>query len=433
MGEHFFWITSRSAGIVALLASSAAVALGLMMSMRMRKGQDLRVLHEALSLATMVALAVHALALLGDGYLKPSLADVTIPFVSDYERWWMSLGIIGGWLFVILGLSYYLRGRIGPQRWRKLHRFTALAWVLGVVHSIGDGHRRRRALVPARGRDARPPRGRPARAAAGARDMRFNCFGTRCGVWGAGAADARAAARGLARPVQPLPARQRAQPPERRPAPVVPVSATMARLLDAVREVASRATGGLVDGTLAARDRGRRLPRRPRRAAPARDALALAPPRRPAAARRPAISVLRVPRLDGDAISSRLVARRPPGVAIDSGGLAKGLFADLIAERHARRASPSTAAATCASAARRAGSRSPIRSAGRRCTSFEVARRRGRDERDRPAVVARRARPPGPPPARPRDRPARRSPASSRPPRSRRPRSRRSGAPRPPC
>ena len=38
MGEHFFWITSRSAGIVALLASSAAVALGLMMSMRLRKG-----------------------------------------------------------------------------------------------------------------------------------------------------------------------------------------------------------------------------------------------------------------------------------------------------------------------------------------------------------------------------------------------------------
>ena len=42
----------------------------------------------------------------------------------------------------------------------------------------------------------------------------------------------------------------------------------MARLLDAV-EVASRATGGLVDGDAGARDRGRRLPRRPRRAAPA--------------------------------------------------------------------------------------------------------------------------------------------------------------------
>ena len=84
----------------------------------------------------MVALVVHALSLLGDSYLKPSLADVTIPFVSSYERLWMSVGIVAGWMLVILGLSYYVRGRIGVQRWRKLHRFTALAWVLGVAHAL---------------------------------------------------------------------------------------------------------------------------------------------------------------------------------------------------------------------------------------------------------------------------------------------------------
>jgi sulfoxide reductase heme-binding subunit YedZ len=140
MAVHAFWITSRAAGIVALLAASLAVALGLMMSTRMRtRLGDLRVIHESLSLATMVALAVHALALLGDGYLSPSLADVTIPFASSYQRLWMGVGLVAGWLFVILGLSYYIRGRIGPQRWRKLHRFTALAWVLGVGHALMMG------------------------------------------------------------------------------------------------------------------------------------------------------------------------------------------------------------------------------------------------------------------------------------------------------
>jgi sulfoxide reductase heme-binding subunit YedZ len=134
MSEHAFWITSRAAGIIALLAASLAVAVGLS-----RKGRDWRVVHESLSLATMVALAVHALSLLGDSYLKPSLADVTIPFVSSYERLWMSVGIVAGWAFVILGLSYYVRGRIGVQRWRRLHRFTALAWVLGIVHALTMG------------------------------------------------------------------------------------------------------------------------------------------------------------------------------------------------------------------------------------------------------------------------------------------------------
>ena len=138
---HLFWITSRAAGEVALLSSSVAVTLGLLMGGRMvkRSGVDLRVTHEAVSLATIAALAVHALALLGDGYLQPGLADLAIPFAGAYERGWMAAGIVGGWLTIILGLSYYARGRIGVARWRSLHRFTALAWILGVAHALGQG------------------------------------------------------------------------------------------------------------------------------------------------------------------------------------------------------------------------------------------------------------------------------------------------------
>ena len=138
---HLFWITSRAAGSAALILSSLAVCLGLMMGGRFvkRRGVDLRSTHEALSLATLVAIAVHAVALLGDGFLKPSIADLTIPFVSGYMTFWTTTGIIAGWALVALGLSYYARTRIGAARWRKLHRFTALAWLLGLVHSLGEG------------------------------------------------------------------------------------------------------------------------------------------------------------------------------------------------------------------------------------------------------------------------------------------------------
>jgi len=140
-GGHAFWITSRAAGIVALLASSAAVTVGLLMGGRMvkRRGIELRATHEALSLAALAALAIHALALLGDGYLTPSLADVTIPFASSFKRFWMAVGITGGWLMAVLGPSYYVRSRIGVARWRTLHRFTALAWILGVAHAVDQG------------------------------------------------------------------------------------------------------------------------------------------------------------------------------------------------------------------------------------------------------------------------------------------------------
>src|SRR5437868_2346272 len=134
-------MTTRAAGSVALVASSVSVCIGLLMSGKLVKSRrlDLRVMHEALSLTALVALAVHVLSLLADSYFHPSLLDVTVPFVSGYKEPWMSIGIIGGWGMAVLGLSYYARGKIGPDRWRRLHRWTAAAWALGLIHSVGEG------------------------------------------------------------------------------------------------------------------------------------------------------------------------------------------------------------------------------------------------------------------------------------------------------
>jgi methionine sulfoxide reductase heme-binding subunit len=141
MDQHLFWIISRAAGTAALLLSSAAVGVGLTMGGRMIKGRgiDLRAAHEALSLATLIAIVVHAVTLLGDAFLKPTVLDLTVPFVSGYKEPWMSIGIVAGWGLIALGVSYYFRTRIGQARWKRLHRWTALAWILGIAHSLGEG------------------------------------------------------------------------------------------------------------------------------------------------------------------------------------------------------------------------------------------------------------------------------------------------------
>jgi methionine sulfoxide reductase heme-binding subunit len=141
VGAHVYWLASRAAGSAALLLSSASVCVGLASSLRLLKGRtaDLRVLHEALSLATIAALLVHVLTLLGDGFLKPSLGELTVPLLSGYATFWTSMGIVAFWMMLALGLSYYARARIGVSRWRLLHRFTALAWALGLAHSLGEG------------------------------------------------------------------------------------------------------------------------------------------------------------------------------------------------------------------------------------------------------------------------------------------------------
>jgi sulfoxide reductase heme-binding subunit YedZ len=141
VAPHLFWITSRAAGGAALLLASASVAVGLMMSSK-RPGankRDLRAIHEAMSLTTLAMVALHGLSLLGDSYLNPGVAGIAIPFVGSYRPLWTGLGIIAGYGLAALGLTYYLRDRIGAARWRRLHRLTAVLWLAAIAHTIGAG------------------------------------------------------------------------------------------------------------------------------------------------------------------------------------------------------------------------------------------------------------------------------------------------------
>lgn len=139
--HHLFWITSRAAGTMALLLASASVCLGLTMSSRTATSnrRDLRTVHEWLSLTTLVLVGLHGVALLGDSYLNPGVNGIAVPFASSYRPLWTGIGIIAGYGLAVLGLSYYLRDRIGAARWKRLHRLTALFWVAAIVHTLGAG------------------------------------------------------------------------------------------------------------------------------------------------------------------------------------------------------------------------------------------------------------------------------------------------------
>ncbi len=144
VSTHLFWITSRAAGTTALVLASTTVCMGLAMGMRPGasakvRAPERRSIHESLALATMVAIVVHGLSLIGDSYLRASLIDVTVPFVSSYKTLPTSLGILAGWGLVFFGVSYYLRRRIGVKRWRVIHRLTVVAWLAGVVHTFTEG------------------------------------------------------------------------------------------------------------------------------------------------------------------------------------------------------------------------------------------------------------------------------------------------------
>jgi methionine sulfoxide reductase heme-binding subunit len=137
------WLVSRASGIVALVLVSLSVVLGLAMAAKVltgpgRKRWGVR-MHEHLAVTSLVAIGLHGLALLGDKWLAPGVVGITVPFALHYRPVFTGVGIIAGYLTVLLGPSFYLRRRIGARRWRSLHRATVLVWLLAVVHALGAG------------------------------------------------------------------------------------------------------------------------------------------------------------------------------------------------------------------------------------------------------------------------------------------------------
>lgn len=141
--SYGWWLASRASGTVALLLVTASVLIGLLMASGTlrRPGLKKRLLglHEQTALIGLVMVAVHGITLLGDRTLHPGLIGVLVPMATPYRPVYTALGILAGYLAAALGLSFYVRRRIGGKRWRQMHRATVIAYLLGVAHVIGSG------------------------------------------------------------------------------------------------------------------------------------------------------------------------------------------------------------------------------------------------------------------------------------------------------
>jgi len=161
---------------------------------------------------------------------------------------------------------------------------------------------------------------------------RFACFGGRCAVAVAGegaehaAAEAEAELLAWHRRFTRFAHDSELAQLNADPRGTVPVTPLMACFVQAAKD-AAHASGGLVDATMigALEDAGYR--RDLRGSVPLKLALGLAPARRPATG----ASRSRWSHVHVDAFANTVT--RPPGLRFDSGGIAKGLFADTVAAR----------------------------------------------------------------------------------------------------
>lgn len=141
--SHGWWLASRASGLVAFALITISVGIGLAMAGKVMRrpglSRKLLAIHEHTALAGLVAIAVHGITLIGDPWLHPGIAGVTVPFAIGYKTVFTAFGIVAGYLAALLGLSFYARKRIGARLWRKAHRATVVVYAFGLVHALGAG------------------------------------------------------------------------------------------------------------------------------------------------------------------------------------------------------------------------------------------------------------------------------------------------------
>lgn len=137
------WYISRASGLIAFILLYLVMFFGLSIRMpllkRIMKPITSLNIHAWLSVQALMFVFIHGGVLIFDKFINLKVADVTVPFVSDYYKNEIALGIIGMYLMVILILTSYFRNKISHALWRFVHYFNIVLYVAVVIHALVIG------------------------------------------------------------------------------------------------------------------------------------------------------------------------------------------------------------------------------------------------------------------------------------------------------
>jgi sulfoxide reductase heme-binding subunit YedZ len=138
-----YWYVGRGSGFVAYLLLTASVCLGIALSRRWRARHAPAIvvdeLHRWLAIVFYAFVALHVVMMALDPFVGFSVADLLVPFQSDYRALWLSLGIVAAEVALAVGASVWVRRWIGYRAWHVLHGLTYPVFLATLLHSLGTG------------------------------------------------------------------------------------------------------------------------------------------------------------------------------------------------------------------------------------------------------------------------------------------------------
>jgi sulfoxide reductase heme-binding subunit YedZ len=140
---QIWWYVTRAAGLTGYILLWLSMAWGLAIPSKIvqpvLEGTFTYDFHEYLSLLGLGFVLLHIVVLLFDKYLPFSILQLVIPFVDGYRPFWVGLGIIGFYIFLVVTVTFYLREQIGTRAFRAVHVFSLLGYLGATLHGLFAG------------------------------------------------------------------------------------------------------------------------------------------------------------------------------------------------------------------------------------------------------------------------------------------------------
>ena len=140
---QFWWYLTRAAGLMGYFLIWLSTAWGLIVSSKildrfMERGFTYD-FHEFLSWLGLAFIGIHVVVLMADKYLPYTIWQVLIPFLSPYRPFWVGIGVIALYLSILVTITFYLRAKIGPELFRKIHYLSLVSYVGATLHGLYAG------------------------------------------------------------------------------------------------------------------------------------------------------------------------------------------------------------------------------------------------------------------------------------------------------
>jgi methionine sulfoxide reductase heme-binding subunit len=134
------WYISRASALVGFLLLYISIFLGTVSGLPWIKRYFLRLrslnFHCWISVQAFLFATIHGVSLLFDKFMHFSLAQIFVPFASDYQPGLVALGTISFYLMIILIMTSYARKFFSYNVWRTLHFLNIALYLFSIVHAI---------------------------------------------------------------------------------------------------------------------------------------------------------------------------------------------------------------------------------------------------------------------------------------------------------